>query len=259
MRRLGRLQWLWLLLCLLACTRASTQEEIVLFAASSLTDAFSEIARAYEQAHPGTTVRLNLAASSQLALQLAEGARADLFASADAVQMERIIEAGRVAPTAPHRFARNQLVLIIPADNPARLETWRDLARPGIKVVLAGPEVPAGRYTHRLVASLEGQLPGFAAALQANVVSEESNVRQVVTKVLLGEADAGVVYASDVTPVLQERLHTLPLPLTPAVEIHYPIAPLRDSANPEGAASLLAFILSPEGQAILARWGFLPP
>ena len=193
-----------LLLLLGGCAPSNqpTSSEVIVFAAASLTDAMSEIARSFEAAHPGTTVALNFGSSSQLAAQLVEGAPADMFASANPTQMGVVVDSGRVDGE-PELFATNRLTAIVPADNPAGIESLGDLAQPGIALVLAVPGVPVRDYTDEALGRLAADPaygPAFADGFYANLASEEDTVRLVAAKVALGEADAGVVYTSDVTP-----------------------------------------------------------
>ena len=173
------------------------------YAAASLTEAFQELGRSLEQAHPGLTVRFNFAGSQQLALQIEQGAPADVFASADQRWMSYVVEKGQVEGE-PVVFARNRLVAIVPRTNPARIGGLQDLARKGTKIVLAAEVVPVGKYSRDALARLagaEGYPKDYDRRVLANVVSQEENVKSVVAKVQLGEADAGIVYQSDVTPV----------------------------------------------------------
>jgi molybdate transport system substrate-binding protein len=234
---------------------------LTVFAAASLTEAFQEIAKSFERTHAGTHVTLNLAGSQQLALQLHEGARADVFASADMRWMTFARDSGLVSGE-PRVFARNTLVVIVPKANPARIARLQDLARPGVKLVLAAAAVPAGQYARRMLANLsnaDGFAAGYARRVLANVVSEERNVRAVVAKVQLDEADAGVVYATDVTPAVAPFVERLPVPDAADMVAAYPIAVVAHAPNPEAAAAFVTFILSPEGQAIFTHHGFLPP
>lgn len=242
-------------------SRAETPETtLTVFAAASLTDAFEAIAAAYEAAHPGITIQLNLAGSQQLVQQLRLGAPGDVFASANAVRMQAAVEAGRVASEAVQVFAQNQLVVITPADNPARIEQLADLAEPGLRLVLADAAVPAGRYTALFLEKASSALgASYEARVRANVASFEQNVRAVLTKVLLGEADAGIVYTSDVAGADAAHLGRLAIPEALNVTASYPIAPVLDSAHPEAARAFVAFVRSPDGRQFLARYGFLPP
>lgn len=234
--------------------------ELTVFAAASLTDAFQEIGAQLEADNPGLRIVFNFAGSQALRAQLAEGARADVFASADEVTMEGAREDGSIAGE-PRIFAQNQLVVILPADNPAGVQELRDLARPRLKLVLADETVPAGRYARQVLATM-GQDPAFGSdftdQVLANVVSNETNVRQVVAKVQLGEADAGIVYAADVTPALRADVTVLDIPAEFNVVARYPIAIVQDAANPAAAQAFIDEVLSPTGQDTLARHGFLP-
>ena len=245
MKRLFMLM-LWLALPL------TNAQSITVFAASSLTEAFGEMAGAFEAAHPGVTVDLNFAGSSTLSTQILQGAPADVFASADERQMEAVAE--EMVGT-PRRFAGNSLVMITPEGS--SLTTPEDLAKPGTLLVLAGPEVPAGHYALKSLDNLDilyGE--GFSARALKNLVSEETNVRQVSAKVALGEADAAVVYATDAT--VTEGIRTIDIPDVYNVEAAYTIAVVKESAQRELAERFLEFVLSDEGQAILARHGFRP-
>lgn len=231
----------------LACG-GSRPRELRVSAAMSLREALGELEAGFEAAHPGVDVVFNFAGSQILAGQIAEGAPVDVFAAADEPQMQRAIASGRVTSAAV--FAKNRLVLISPRD--AELAGPEALARPGLRLVLAGPGVPAGAYARQALEQL-----GLAAPALANVVSNEENVRGVVGKVSAGEADAGIVYATDVTPAVAEQLRALPL----AVDVvpRYEVAVLADSQEPELAAAFVAELQGPSGQAALARRGFLPP
>ena len=227
------------------------------FAAASLTDAFREIAAAYEKAHPGERVELNFAGSPTLRTQIEQGAPADVFASADLDHAEALVRAGLLGP---HRvFARNRLVVVVPRDG-GKVGGLADLAAPGVKVVMAGPAVPAGRYSAQVLARLgEARLfgEGFAARVLANVVSQETSVRVVLSKVALGEADAGFVYATDAMPAA-DKLKTLEIPERYNVTAQYPIAILVRSVAAGPAKAFVEMVTGAEGQAILRRHGFAP-
>jgi molybdate transport system substrate-binding protein len=223
------------------------------FAAASLTDAFREIAAAYEKAHPGVRVELNFAGSQMLRTQIEQGAPADVFASADVVHAEALGRAGLLGPR--RLFARNALVVVVPAAG-GKVGRLADLAGPGVKIVIAGPSVPAGRYTSEVLARL-GADPAFAARLQANVVSHETNVRAVLSKVVLGEADAGFVYATDAAAA-KGKVRILEIPPRDNVTSEYPIAAVSRSAAPGPAQHFIALVMGAEGQAILRKHGFAP-
>lgn len=235
--------------------------ELVVFAAASLTEAFQEIGREWQAAHPGVTVTFNFAASQQLAQMLGEGAPADVFASASPQQMQAADAAGRVVVESERVFTRNRLVVVFPPDNPAGIVELRDLAEPGLRLVLVAPEAPAGRYALEFLdnASAEPAFgTDFRAEVLANVVSYEENVRAVLTKVVLGEADAGIVYSSDAAGEDAAQLRRLDIPDGLNVIAEYPIAPVTDSTNPGLATAFVDFVLSSQGQAILTDHGFAP-
>jgi molybdate transport system substrate-binding protein len=234
--------------------------EITVFAAASLTDAFQEMGERFKTAHPSSSVTFNFGASTQLVTQLDQGAQADVFASADQVQMDRAKAANRVAgPDAV--FATNRLVITTPASNPGRIAGHADLARPGLRIVTTQSDVPIGAYTQAMLEKMSGSRrlgADFKDKVNANVVSREANVRQIVAKVQLGEADAGVVYKSDVTPQAAGQLATIDIPDEFNAPASYPIAEVSGAPNRAGAAAFVTFVLSPEGQGILAKWNFVP-
>lgn len=234
--------------------------ELTVFAAASLTQAFVEIAAAFEQSHPGTAVTVNFDGSQRLRTQLEHGAQADLFAPADREQMNTLIRAGLIAGQ-PADFVSNRMVFLVhkdfaSADLPA-------LTAPGVKIVLALPAAPAGRYSRTVIARMRNNPkfgPAYADGLLANVVSTEANVRSVAQKVALGEADAGITYRTDALPAYTaQRVNVLTIPESVNVTARYPIAILRESTQPQLAQAFINFVLSPQGQAILERNGFDPP
>ena len=233
------------------------QATLTVFAAASLTDAFKEIGQAFE-AEKSTPVRFNFGASSQLRTQLQQGASADVFASADQAQMNNARADGSIAGP-DVTFARNRLVLIAPKDNPGKLQSAADIANPGIRFVTAGPEVPIGAYTQSMLDTMS-QLAAFGADFKdranANVVSREPNVRQVVAKVQLGEADAAIVYFSDVTPSSAPDLMTIPIPDDLNTLAAYPIALVTNGPQAELGQAFIDMVMGPAGQAILGTWNF---
>jgi molybdate transport system substrate-binding protein len=260
---------LWLVLAVLLASftfgvklqpsHAQAGQTLTIFAASSLTDAFKEVETAFEAAHPGVDVVYSFGSSSILATQLKEGAPADIFASANNSQMNVAQDAKRIAG-APRTFAKNRLVLIVPSDNPAKIVSLKDLAKPGIKLVVAAPKVPVRDYTDAMLNKLVN-VPGYGedykAAVIKNFVSEEDNVRQVSAKVSLGEADAGIVYRSDVTPDIADKVTALPIPDAVNTLATYPIAITNDSANADLAQAFIDYVLTAEGQQTLLKWNFI--
>lgn len=257
MKRTG-LFFLVLALLLSACSpKAPQARTLTVFAAASLTDAFSEIGAAFESANPGVTVALNFAGSQALRTQIEQGAAADVFASANTREMDALVTGDFVAAGSPQVFLTNQLIVVMPADNPAGLTSLNDLSRPGLKIVLAAAEVPVGKYALQVLDTLDAALgAGYKDQVLANVVSYENDVKQVVAKVQLGEADAGIVYSSDA--VAAPGLQKIEIPAAYNVIAKYPMAALSKVADPELAQAFISFVLSPDGQSILKKWGFYP-
>jgi molybdate transport system substrate-binding protein len=234
--------------------------DLNVFAAASLTDAFGEIGKLFEANHPGVSVILNFAGSQQLAQQINEGAPADVFASANQKQMDFVVEAGEIVTGTQHTFARNRLVAIYPQGNPADLKALEDLAKPGLKLVLAAKEVPVGQYALDFFDKATAD-PAFGLSykdsVMANVVSYEENVKSVLSKVALGEADAGIVYSSDISGNDDGKVGRIDIPDALNVIATYPIAPLKASQNLNLAQAFINMVLSPDGQNILAKNNFI--
>nr|WP_244274811.1 molybdate ABC transporter substrate-binding protein [Rathayibacter oskolensis] len=239
------------MLALAGCAQAEPGSEsttVTVFAAASLTSVFTEIADDYEAAHPGTSVELSFAGSSDLATQIENGAPADVFASADTTTMARVTEAGLTAAE-PVAFATNVLEIVVPPGNPAGVASLADLAREGVATVVCAPQVPCGAATAAVTA---------AAGVQLAPVSEESSVTDVLGKVRSGEADAGLVYVTDVLAA-GDAVEGVPTPEAAAAVNTYPIAPLTGSADPEAARAFAAYVESAEGRAVLEAAGFGAP
>jgi molybdate transport system substrate-binding protein len=239
---------------------AALSGKLTVFAAAHFTEAFQEMKATLEESNPALSITLSFASSTQLRAQLEQGARADVFASGDEKQMDLARAAGLLAGE-PAVFAHDRLVVILPRDNPAGIETLQDLASPGVKLDLVNENAPAGAYAREFLrgasaASAFGA--DFEQRVLANVVSEEENVKQVVAKVRLGEADAGICFVSDVTPEAAPDLLTIEIPddLNP-IAIHV-IAVLEDAGDPALARAFVDYVLSAEGQAILRAQGFIP-
>jgi molybdate transport system substrate-binding protein len=227
--------------------------DLVVSAASSLTDAFQAVGKAYEGKHPGTHVVLNFAASDVLLRQIASGAPADVFASADQTAMDKAVEAKAIVPATRRDFASNRLVLIVPKGSKARVTSPADLKADTIKRVAYGDpaSVPVGRYTK---AALEQQ--GLWDAVSAKGVLAQ-NVRQSLDYVARGEVDAGFVFATDAS-IVKDKVDVAATVPTPK-PITYPIAVVAGSKQSGEAASFEAFVQSPEGRGILAGFGFQAP
>jgi molybdate transport system substrate-binding protein len=260
---MARMLFMSALIIVSACGGQATSTSgstLTVFAAASLTDAFTELGRSFEAANPGVNVAFNFAGSNQLAAQIKGGAPVDVFASANERQMATAVESGRIDPEEPRIFVTNRLVAVFPADNPAGIAQLQDLARPGTLLVLASEQVPVGQYSLDFLDRASQNVafgPSFREGVLNNVVSYEENVRSVLNKVVLGEADSGVVYSSDLVGV--DNIRHLEIPNALNLIAVYPIAQLKDSSLPELSRAFVDFILSPGGREILARHGFDTP
>lgn len=237
-----------------------TERTLTIFAAASLTESFTQLGDSFEAHNPGVDVIISFAGSQQLAQQLALGAPADVFASANLTQMQAAITSERIAANSVKEFAINHLVVVFPEDSPNPPGTLQRLAKPGLKLVLAAREVPVGQYSQQFLdqASADPAFgPDYKSMVLKNVVSYEENVRAVLSKVILGEADAGIVYQSDVNPN-ETHLGQLNIPQALNVQAAYFITPVEDSSNSDLSQAFIDWTLSAEGQAILARYGFVP-
>lgn len=238
----------------------STSGEVIVFAASSLTGPFNEMKANLEKANPNLKITINYGASNTLRTQLEQGAKADLFAPANQVEMDNARKAGLVADQGK-TFVRNRLVLILPEGNPGKVTRLQDLAKPGLKFVMAQKDVPVGGYTLTALDKMSKDATygsDFSNRVQANVVSREANVKQVVSKVQLGEADAGIVYFSDTTPGTGSSISSIDIPDQFNTIASYPIAPLKSGPNQAGAKLFQDYVLGTEGQAILKNNNFIP-
>ena len=240
-------------------TGASPQSvKLNVFAAASLQAAFTDIGKAFSQAHSNVTVTFNFAGSDALATQINQGAPADVFASANATQMNNVVTPGNIAGSAVKTFAHNRLVVIYPAANPANIQTLRDLGKSGVKVVLADKTVPVGQYALQFLDLAAA--PSFGASYKTNVlknvVSYETDVKSVLAKVALGEADAGIVYTTDAATETG-KVGTITIPDALNVIAVYPIGAVNGSKQATTAQAFVDYVLSSEGQATLAKYGFI--
>ena len=239
-------------------TRPREPVELIVLGAASLQDALEQAATAYEAATPGVTITVATDSSAALATRIEQGGPGDVFLSADTRNPERLVDGGLAAGD-PVAFATNSLAVIVPADNPAKLASPADLARPGVLVIAVGEGVPITGYASELVANLARQ-PGypadFADSYAANVATREANVRAVVAKLELGEGDAGIVYLTDAVASTGVRL--LEVPASANVTATYAGLVLKESPNPAAAAAFLAWMAGPGGREILGPLGFGP-
>jgi molybdate transport system substrate-binding protein len=234
---------------------------LTVYAAASLTDAFQEIGDAFDAAHAGVHTEFNFAGSPTLRTQLEQGAEADALAVADQPNMQAAVDKKLVDDTGSI-FARNKLTIIVPKGNPGGVTAPKDLAKPGLKLVLAQADVPVGKYARESIAKMAADASfgaSFSDDALANVVSNEPNVKSVVTKVQLGEADAGIVYTTDVTEGVAGDIETIAIPDAFNVFASYPIAVLAEAKHTAAARALIDYVLSDAGQTILKKYGFLTP
>ncbi len=251
---------LLLALALLYSSQPATGQStssLTVFAAASLTDAFTEIGKAFDIKTGGQT-SFQFAGSQILKTQLENGARADVYASANIAQFDPLVKSGLVVGAGV--FTKNRLVVIVPKRGAAKVKTLADLAKPNIKLVIADKTVPVGIYTRQVFTNLEQSRAygaNYASNALKNVVSEETNVRQVALKVQLGEADAGVVYTTDVTPSLEPKIIQIAIPTRFNIVAAYPIGTLKAGSNPIAARAFIDFVRGGDGQTILKKWGFI--
>ena len=225
----------------------SSGGNVTVFAAASLTAAFTELGDAFTAANPDVEVTFNFAGSSDLVAQISDGAPVDVFASADFANMSKLTDAG-LAAGEPATFATNAAEIVVEPGNPLDIAGVADLADSDLIVVLCAPEVPCGAYAERVVAN---------AGITVTPSSYEENVKAVVTKVTLGEADAGIVYRTDVIAA-GDAAQGVPIPDDINVVAEYPIALVADAPNAAGAQAFIDFVLGPAGQGIVAAYGFGP-
>jgi molybdate transport system substrate-binding protein len=237
-----------------ACSRSSTGVDaplggdVTVFAGSSLTDAFKKAGDELSKTNPDARFTFNFGSSSTLATQITNGAPADVFASADDANMQEVVDA-KLTDGQPIAFASNRLEIAVAAGNPKKIAALADLARPDVVLVLAAPTVPAGKYALDALGK---------AGVTARPVSQEVDVRAVLNKVSLGEADAGIVYVTDVRSA-GERVTGVDIPEQQQVVARYPIAVIKDSKSAQLARGFVDYILSPAGQNVLAEFGFSKP
>jgi molybdate transport system substrate-binding protein len=224
---------------------SGSSNEIKVFAAASLTAAFTKLGEQYSSANGGTKVTFNFAGSQALATQIQQAAPADVFASADIPNMDKVKD----LVGTPQNFASNLLAIVVEKGNPNGVKGLDDLASPDLKVVLAAEEVPAGKYAKQILDK---------AGVSVTPVSQEDNVKAVVTKVSLGEADAGIVYVTDVTAG-GDKVEGVEVPDDQNVMATYPIATVKASKAQDKAQAFMDLVLSADGQQVLKEFGFLPP
>ena len=231
---------------------------LTVLAASSLIDAFGELANRFEEQNPGVKVRQSFESSSTLLAQIQQGAPADVFASAADEEMNKAVKDGLVAGE-PEVFVKNREIVMVPKDNPANIRRFRDLAKPDVMLVLAGKDAPAAEYALEILGKAESEYGvDFEEDVLSNVVSRESDVRASVNRVVVGDADATFGYASDYTPDIRDRVKVVPIPPDLNIVATYPVAALEDAKSPGLAKKWVELVTSEEGQRVLQKWNFEP-
>jgi molybdate transport system substrate-binding protein len=229
---------------------------LTILGAASLKSALDRIKVAWESANPGSTLTISTDSSAALETQIEQGAPADVFLSADTTNPKKLVDAA-LADGPSLAFAANVLTIVVPAGNPGRVTSPGDLARNGVKVIAAGDHVPISKYARQVVANLTKATAGFDAAYAANVVSKEDNVKAVIAKIELGEGDAGIVYATDAKA--SSNVETIAIPADANVPATYAGVVVKGATHATEARAFLSWLAGPDGQAILATFGFLPP
>ena len=230
-----------------SATAASLSGTISVFAAASLTESFTALATAFQRAHPGVTIQFNFAGTPTLVTQIEQGAQADVFASADTTNMDKLKGAGFAAGD-PAVFAHNKLEIVVAPGNPKGITSLADLAKPGVIYITEAPTVPAGKYSAQALAR---------AGVSATPKSLETDVKSVVSKIELGEADAGIVYTTDIKAA-GSKVAGVPIPDSDNVVATYPMVAVKGSRHGEIDRAFIAYVRSPAGQSILASFGFQP-
>jgi molybdate transport system substrate-binding protein len=239
---------------------AQETRELTVFTAASLTGAFGEIGEMYKN-ETNISVAFNFDGSQALRTQIENGAYADLFVSANLKQMKAVENEGLINNSSVVIFAKNKLSLIVPEGNPARINNLSDLARPGIKIVMGTKDVPVGDYALQIIGKLGNDSaygPDYKTKVLDNVISQETNVNYVVTKVALGEADAGFAYVSDITEDLANKVDKIDIPDEYNIIAEYPIGILGESKYPVESQEFMSLVMSDEGKAVLEKYGFAP-
>ena len=231
-------------------------ETLTVLAASSLIDAFGELAKRFEERNPDVEVNQSFESSSTLLTQIQQGAPADVFASAAQDEMDTAVDDGLVAGE-PEVFVRNREIIMVPKDNPANIRNLQDVAKPGVRLVLAQKDVPAADYAVEILSKANNEYGGdFKRNVLSNVVSREADVRAAVNRVVVRDAEATFGYASDYTPDIRDRVEVVRIPPDLNIVATYPIAAMKEANNPELAKQWVELVLSEEGQRVLKKWGF---
>lgn len=247
--------YVFLIACFFGCRSSqeeTRQRQLVVSAAMSLMEVFGEFEKRFEAEYPDVDVVMNFAGSQILAGQIIAGAEVDVFVSANPKQMERVVAAGRVKQT--EIIAYNQLILVTPVDNPQNIRSSADLTKQGVRIVLADADVPAGDYSRKVLQEL-----GILSQVMSNVVSHEEDVRGVVAKLVLGEADAGIVYATDISSHTQNHLYKVQSFPSRLSSPHYEIAVITDGSRFQLAQTFLASLKTEQAKQVWRDFQFTPP
>ncbi len=239
---------------------AEERKELIVFSAASLTGAFGEIGQMYKN-ETNINVVFNFDGSQALRTQIENGAYADVFASANKKQMNALKNGGLMNNSSVVIFTKNKLSLIVPKDNTAKIGNLLDLARPGLKIVMGTKDVPVGDYALQIISNLGNNSSygsDYKTKVLANVISQETNVNYVVTKVALGEADAGFAYVSDITEDLASKVDKIDIPDGYNIIAEYPLGILLESKYPAESREFMNLVMSDDGKAVLKKYGFAP-
>lgn len=239
---------------------AEEPKDLTVFTAASLTGAFGEIGQLYKN-ETNIEVAFNFDGSQALRTQIENGAYADVFASANKKQMNAVKNSGLMNNSSIVIFTKNKLSLIVPKDNPAKIGNLSDLAKPGLKIVMGTKDVPVGDYALQIISKLGNDSaygPDYETKVLANVISQETSVNYVVTKVALGEADVGFAYVSDITEDLARKVDKIDIPDEYNIIAEYPMGILLESKSPAESREFMNLVMSDEGKAVLEKYGFAP-
>jgi molybdate transport system substrate-binding protein len=240
----------------------SHKTELTVFAAASLSGVMTEISRDYESSHPGVQIVSNFDGSQALRTQIEQGAYADVFLSANTKQLNALRDQGLLKNDTIGLFAKNKLIVITPISNPAHITTLKDLSRPNIRLVIGVKDVPVGDYARQILKKMANDTAygtAYEEAVLNNVMSEETAVTSVVAKVQLDEADAGIVYQTDITPNNRDKFFMIPIPDEYNVIAEYPAGVLQISDNTDEALRFITYLKSGQGRSILIKYGFAEP
>jgi molybdate transport system substrate-binding protein len=245
---------------LMLCANAQEPDELTVFCGAGLTGAFNEIGQLYENTS-GLSVNFNFDGIPALRAQIEQGAYADVIVSANLKHMDSLMAEGYIDNDTVKIFAGNKVAIIVPNDNPANITDLTDLAKPGVKILMGTKDLPAGDYTLQVLDKLAADSkygPAYKEAVMANVVSEETTVNRIVSKVAMGEADAGFAFISDVSPQMVGKVTRIAVPDEYNAVGKFPLGMLKQSKHPKEAQSFIDLVMSEEGQAVLDKYGFIP-